>query len=156
MGTYHKGYFSGGIIIYLRLITREDKIVIPSVLQGYGLHWYHTYLLHTRMDRIEAMIFQHFYWPGIRNYIRKEVTNWDNLKRTKWLNKKYGKLTSKEAEEIPWNKICVDIIGPFVISRKTQKDNLNLKYFIMIEPVTGRFKITQYDIKREISITDLF
>ena len=46
-GTYHKGYFRGGNNENLRLITCKDKIVIPSKLQNYVLHWYHAYLLHT-------------------------------------------------------------------------------------------------------------
>ena len=47
--------------IYLNFMTCEDKIVVPSILKGYVLHWYHTYLLHTGMDITEAMILQHLY-----------------------------------------------------------------------------------------------
>ena len=61
MGTYHKGYFYGGSNINLNLITCEDKIVIPSILQSYVLNWYNTYLLNPGMDRTEAMICQKFY-----------------------------------------------------------------------------------------------
>ena len=78
-----KGYFHGGSIIYPNLIMCEDKVVIPSILQSYVLHWYHTYILHPRMDRTEAMIFQHLYWPGIREAIRKEVTNCDTCQHKK-------------------------------------------------------------------------
>ena len=60
-GMYHKGYFSGGSNIYLKLITCEDKIGIPPKLQSYVLNWYYTYLLHPGMDRTEVMIRQHFY-----------------------------------------------------------------------------------------------
>ena len=38
-GTYHKGSFSGGRNIDFNLITCKDKIVIPSKLQSYVLHW---------------------------------------------------------------------------------------------------------------------
>ena len=62
-GTYHKGYFGGGSNIYLKLITCKDNSVIPSKIQVYVLHWYHTYLLHPGMDRTEAMIRQNFQWP---------------------------------------------------------------------------------------------
>ena len=58
-GMYHKGYFRGGSNIDLKLITCKDKIVIPSKLQSYVVHWYHTYFLHTGIDRTEAMICQH-------------------------------------------------------------------------------------------------
>ena len=54
--TYHKGSFRRVSISDLKLITCEDRIIIPSKLQSCMLHWYHTYLLHTVMDITEAMI----------------------------------------------------------------------------------------------------
>ena len=48
-------------------------------------------------------ICQHLYWPGIREPVQKEVTNCDTCQHTKWA-KQYGKLPSKEAEEITWNE----------------------------------------------------
>ena len=58
------------------------------------------------------MIIQHLYWPDIRNTFRTEVTNCDNCQRKKRSNKKYGELTATSAEEITWDKICVDLIEP--------------------------------------------
>ena len=34
------------------------------------------------------------------------------------VNKKYSKISAKLAEEMPWNKICVYLIGPFKVRRK--------------------------------------
>ena len=82
-GAYHKGYCRRGSNIYLKIITCKDKIVITSILQSYIWYWYHTYLLHPVMDRMEDIIHQHFYWPGIRDAVRKEVTNYDTCQRTK-------------------------------------------------------------------------
>ena len=48
-----------------------------------------------------------------------------NLK--KWPHIKYGKLTSKEAKEIPLDKICVYIIGSYFIRIKGSKEILNIK-----------------------------
>ena len=76
-GTYHKGYFRGGSNIDINLITCKDKFVIPSKLQSYIVHWYHTYLLHPGMDRTEAMISQHLYWPDIISDVRKEGSDFD-------------------------------------------------------------------------------
>ena len=76
-GTYHKGYFCGGGNIYLKLIMCKDNIVISSLLKSYVVHWYHTYILDTGMDRMEAMVRQHLYWPNIIDAFRKEVSNCD-------------------------------------------------------------------------------
>ena len=56
----------------------------------------------------------------------------------KTLNKKNGKLPANLAEETPWNKLCVDLIGPYKI-RRIEKEPLILKYVTMIDPVTGWF-----------------
>ena len=96
-GTYHKGYFHGGINIDLSLITCNNKIVIPSKIQSYVLHSYHMYILHPGMYRTEAMICQHLYWTDIRYFVQKEVTHCDTCQHTKLSNKEYGKLPAKLA-----------------------------------------------------------
>ena len=107
------------------------------------------------MDITEAMVFQHLYCPGARKYSRKEVKICDSCQRTKRSNKKYGKLSAKEAEEIPWNKLCVSIVSSYIIRINGRKDNLNLKAVTTIHPVTRWFERTQYDDTITISITKL-
>ena len=69
----------------LSLITCEYKIVIPSIVQCFVLHWYHIYLLHPGVDRTEAMILQHFTCQGLemshgRKYKIVTLTNVQNDK----------------------------------------------------------------------------
>ena len=59
------------------------------------------------------------------------------------------------AAEIPWNKICVDIIGPYVIRCKGKKENLDLKAVTMFDPVTGWFEVVRYEDKTAITIANL-
>ena len=72
----------------------------------------------------------------------------------KTVNKKYGKPPAKIAGETPWNKLCVDLIGPYKIRRKG-KEALILKFVTMIEPVTRWFEVTQYSNKKAMTITNL-
>ena len=134
-------FVHGGNNVYLDIITCENKIVIQSIIQSYVLHWCHTYLLHQGMDRLDAIIFQHLYWTGIRYSAKKDVTNCDTSQLTKSRNKKYGKLSSKKAEWITRKKLWVDLICSYVIRRKGQEGNLNLKAFAVIYPGTWWFKI---------------
>ena len=85
----------------------------------------------------------------------EEVSNCDTFQRTKRSNKNYVKLQAKEDEEIPCNKICLYLKGPYFIRRKGKKENLDLKVVTMIDPVTGWFEIAQYDDKNAISIANL-
>ena len=87
------------------------------------------------MDRTEAMICQHFYWPEIRHAVWRKESNCETCQYTRISNKKYGKLQDKLAEEIPQNKICVDIIGLYVIRKKVKKVNLHLEAVTMTNPV---------------------
>ena len=77
--TYKKVSFTGGSNIYLERIKFKDKIIILLILKKIILYWYHTYLLHPRMDRTDEMILQQLYWPGITNTLQKEVTNINNF-----------------------------------------------------------------------------
>ena len=96
------------------------------------------------MDRTEAIVCQHLYWKEIINNVRKEGSNYDTCQHKTRSNKKYGKLPAKLVEEIPRNKICVYLIGPYIIKGKGTEKKLHLKAVTMIYPVTGWFEISQY------------
>ena len=83
------------------------------------------------------------------------MTNCDTCQLTRMTNKKYGRLPAKLAEDIPWNKICVGLVGPYVIQINGKKGNLWLKAVTVVDPVTGWFEISQYEYKRAISIANL-
>ena len=53
------------------------------------------------------------------------------------------------------NYLCVDLIGPYVIIRKGEKENLHIKALTMIDHLTGWFEIGQYEDKITISIANL-
>ena len=112
-----KGLFCGGRNT-LELVTYKDKIFIQQLLQKYVVICYYVYLLPPGIDRTEAVIPQHFYWPGIRKSSQMEVASCDTCQRTESSITKYSKLHVKLAEEIPWNKLCVVIIFPYKYTGK--------------------------------------
>ena len=72
----------------------------------------------------------------------------------KTVNKKYGKSHVKIAEETPWNKIFIDLIGPYKTRRKG-KDHLILKSVTIIYAITKWFEIMQYSNKKVMAILNL-
>ena len=54
--------------------------------------------------------------------MRSQITNYvqacPTCQRNKRKVKKYGWLPPKEAEATPWDKMCIDLIGPYTIRRK--------------------------------------
>ena len=103
---------------------------------------------------MKAIIHQNFYWPGIRYAFQKEVTKYDMFQHTKRSTKRYGKLPDMSADEIPWNKICVGLIGPYKICRKG-KYTLIPKSITIIYLVTGWFEVTQYNNRKVMNISNL-
>jgi hypothetical protein len=91
--------------------------------------------------------------------MRNQITNSVTVCSTCQLNKrkaskKFGHLPEKETEEIPWEKMCIDLIGPYTIRRKGQK-NLIRKCVTMINPITSWFESHQYDNKRVITVANI-
>ena len=137
------------------LICYNGKIVVPKKLQARVIQWYHDYLGHPGINRTEETIGQHLWWPKMRNQITNSVTVCSTCQLNKRkTSKKFGHLPEKEAEAIPWDKMCIDLIGPYTIRRKGQK-SLICKCVTMIDPATGWFEIHQYDDKRAITVANI-
>ena len=75
--------------------------------------------------------------------------------RTKKRSIKYGKLPSKVAETIPWETLCVDLIGPYKIKLKKHKTKeITLHAVTMIDPVTGWFEMQQIPNKEAHTVAE--
>ena len=90
----------------------------------------------------------------MREHITKFVQTCSTCQKNKRKHKKYGHLPPKEAEAQPWDKLCIDLIGPYTIRRKG-KDPLICKCVTMIDPATGWFEIHQYDDKKSITVANI-
>ena len=69
--------------------------------------------------------------------------------------KKYGKLPPKEAETVPWDTLCVDLIGPYSFMHHPTKDKIKLWAVTMIDPVTGWFEIAEIKDKFAYTIANV-
>jgi len=70
--------------------------------------------------------------------------------------KKYGHLLEKKAEYKPWERLCVNLIGPYKIkSKKRGRKIPELRCVTMINPATGWFEIKQYDDKKSITVANI-
>ncbi len=138
-----------------KLICYKDKIILPEGLQEPAVQWYHTYLCHPGINRTELTIRQHFTFKNLSDTMLKVCGTCPICQRTKKSNKQYGHLPDKEAEVIPWEKLCVDLIGPYSINNKTNNQILRLWCQTMIDPATSWFEIKESKDKEAISIANL-
>ena len=150
---YHLKTFRGGGKQY-SLLCYSGKIVIPKALQKKIVEWYHVTLLHPGETRTELTIRQHFTWKGLRNTVIEVCKNCETCQKTKRSNKKYGHLPPKTAETIPWEKLCVDMIGPYTITNKETRKTITLHCVTMIDPATGWFEMTPVEEKEALTVAD--
>ena len=129
------------------LACYKGRIAVPKALQLRIVQWYHDILCHPGRTRTEATIAQHFYWKNLRKDVEKVCSTCSICQINKRNKKKYGHLPEKDAEATPWDKLCVDLIGPYTITRKKKKD-LTLWCVTMIDPATGWFEMQTLPSKR--------
>jgi len=70
-------------------------------------------------------------------------------------SKKYGILPEKVAEAIPWQKLCIDLIGPYKITNTNNNQELNLWCITVIDPATGWLELKEIKNKEAINIANL-
>ena len=70
------------------------------------------------------------------------VRECDTCQRSKRKQRKYGKLPPKNADTVPWNNVCTDLIGPYTIRGK-DGTVLDFMCLTMIDPATGWFEIIE-------------
>jgi transposase InsO family protein len=128
--------------------------VVPSSLQKTVVHWCHHYLSHPGIKRTKETLGQHLWWPKMRTFITDSVSGCAICQRNKKQRKKYGLLPEKIAESTPWDKLCVDLIGPYKI-RRTDKTTLVCRCVTTIDPATGWFEIHQYNDKMSITVANI-
>jgi RNase H-like domain found in reverse transcriptase/Integrase zinc binding domain len=91
-----KDFHGGGIC--RSLICYNDKIVVPKRLQRHIIDWYHITLCHPVINRTEATITQHLFWPKMGDQITNYIQACPTGQRNKLKVKKYGCLPPKDAE----------------------------------------------------------
>jgi hypothetical protein len=92
----------------------------------------------------------------MRDHITRDVSICGVCQKQKKQHKKYGLLPEKKAEFQPWERLCVDLIGPYKIkSKKSGRKIPELKCITMIDPVTGWFEIKQYNDKKSITVANI-
>ena len=129
-----------------KLICLNNKIVVPKTLQKHIVQWYHVQLCHPGMTRTELTIRQHFTWGGLSTTVKNVCASCHTCQLTKTKRVKYGKLPEKEAEAVPWDVLCIDLIGPYKIINDNQ--TLTLWALTMIDPATGWFDMSAIKTKQ--------
>jgi Integrase zinc binding domain len=125
------------------LIVREDRniICVQLALQERIVAWYHEYLAHPGINRTELTIRQLFTWPRLKYHVQKYCSTCRICQTVKSQRKLYGHLPTKNSQVELWNRVDVDLIGPWAF--KTQTGPKSLRCLTVIDPATYWFEIIQ-------------
>ena len=110
-------------------------------------------LCHPGETRMEESIRQHLTWKGLTSDIKKKCRTCHTCQIVKRTKSNYGKLPAKEAESIPWDILCTDLIGPYTIRKKGKK--YTLWCVTMIDPATSWFELRQIKNKTAINVANV-
>ena len=92
--------------------------------------------------------------PVRRNHISYYVVAWNATTHEKYVKtcvrcqlgkfrkRKYGHLLPKLTQIIPWNQVCIDLIGPYTIKAK-DKTIFDFMCLTMIDPAMSWFEIVE-------------
>jgi Integrase zinc binding domain len=105
----------------------------------------------TCMTRTEQTLLQHLWWKTFREDVQKQSSTCDLCQRTKITYNIYGTLPEKEAEAEPWEKLFVDIVGPYTIKR-LGSESLTLWCVTMIDPAPRWFKMKEAKNKEVFTV----
>jgi Integrase zinc binding domain len=119
------------------LLTIDNRIIIPKVLQQRIVSWYHLlYLEHPGQNRMENPLKSIYCWcNNIQEDITLYVKTCHDCQLCKKSHKKYGHLPPKDMEaSVPWNHVNIDLICPLSIKTKSKR---------MFDLATGWFEISE-------------
>ncbi len=74
------------------------------------------------------------YWTGMRDTVHKHVKTCRSGQVNKKQNAKYGQLPTKLVVLKPWEMLCVDLIGPYMLRGKDGTE-IDFMCLTMIEPL---------------------
>eukprot|EP00804_Cyclotella_cryptica_P004468 CCRYP_006866-RA/>CCRYP_006866-RA protein AED:0.41 eAED:0.41 QI:0/-1/0/1/-1/1/1/0/339 len=142
----NKGY-STHLVEKIKVLCKDDKMVIPKGLQQRALAWFHHYLQHPGTKHLKETLRLLMYWKGLRAKVQSHVTKCHSCQVNKRRQLKYGKLPTELAITNPWEALCVDLIGPYTLKGKDKKQ-IDFMCVTMIDPATSWFKIVELPVSQ--------
>jgi len=128
-----------------KCVCKEGRLVIPKPLQRRAVMWYHHYLQHPGHTRLEETINAAMYWKGMRTTIRSITKSCRTCQTNKKRKLKYGHLPAKTVIRIPWEALCVDLIGPYTLKGK-DGSQIDFMALTMIDPASSWFEIVELPV----------
>jgi hypothetical protein len=126
-------------------VCKDGRLVIPMPLQVHAVKWYHHYLQHPGHTLLKEMMNAAVYCKGMRITIRSLTKSCKSCQINKRPSQKYGHHPPKTIYTIPWEYLCVDLIGPYTLKGKNDL-LIDFMALTMIDPASGWFEIAEVPV----------
>ena len=111
-------------------------IVLPTTLLMEVLKWYHRMLDHSGIQRLYDTVRARFHADGLHKQCIATVRHCLNeYQGAKYNDRQYGKLPPRDAGYSPFEKVAVDLIGPWKL--KVGRISLEFNALTCIDPITN-------------------
>jgi hypothetical protein len=130
-------------------VYKDGWLVIPKPLQVRAVKWYHYYLQHPGHTRLKETMNTVMYWKGMRTTIQSLTKSCRSCQINKRRSQKCGHLPPKTIYTIPWECLCVDLIGPYTLKGK-DNSQIDFMALTMINPPSSWFKIAELPIAEQL------
>ncbi len=130
-------------------VCKDGQLVIPKPLQVHAVKWYHRYLQHPGHTCLKETMNAVMYWKGMRTTIQSIIKSCRSCQINKRWSQKYGHLPPKTVYTIPWECLCIDLIGPYTLKGK---DDLQIDFMAltMIDPTCSWFEIAELPLVKRL------
>ncbi len=130
-------------------VCKDGWLVFPKPLQVHVFKWYHHYLQHPGHTHLKKTMNTAMYWKGMRTTILSLTKSCRSCQINKIGSQKYGHLPPNTVYTIPWECLCVDLIGPYTLKGK---DNLQIDFtaLTMIDPASSWFENAELPVVKRL------
>ena len=132
----------------------RKKIYVPKSLRKKVINWYHHFLCHPGASRLVDTIGLIMTWSSLNTDFSEYTRMCPTCQRKKKGKNKYGRLLAKVAEVVPFDVLCVDLIGPYTVTL-TKKQTVTLNVMMFIDPETSWFEICEVTEKTSEKMSQL-
>ncbi len=106
------------LLVNTYVVCKDGKMKIPKPLQRRAVLWHHHYLQHPGHTRLKETMKTKCTGKGMRSTIWSLTKSCRSCQVNKKRHLKHGHLSSKIVITIPWQALCVDLIGPYTLKGK--------------------------------------
>jgi hypothetical protein len=131
------------------VVCKNGRMIIPQPLKRCAVLWYHHHLQHLGHTRLEETIKATMYWKGMRSTIRSITKSCRSRQVNKKRKLKYRHLPSKIVITIPWQVLCVDLIGPYTLKGK-DGTVIDVVALTMVNPTTSWFEVVELPLIHQL------